>query len=92
MLELIKTTLKQLLNDIDSGNSNISESEQQQILDLFEKINRKEYSKTEAADYLGVSTGTIDNYVQRGWLPEGVKRQGLKQKIWYKNDLEKLKK
>ena len=92
MLELIKTTLKQLLNDIDSGNSNISESEQQQILDLFERINRKEYSKTEAADYLGVSTGTIDNYVQRGWLPEGVKRQGLKQKIWYKNDLEKLRK
>lgn len=88
MLDLIKHAFKQLLDDIDSGNSNISESEQQEILDLFERITRKEYNKTQAANYLGVSTGTIDNYVARGWLPEGVKIQGGR-KIWYKSDLNR---
>lgn len=89
MLEIIKTSLKQLLSDMDSGNSNISESEQEEILNLFERINRKEYNKTQAADYLGVSTGTIDNYINRGWLPEGVKIQGGR-KVWYKSDLNKV--
>lgn len=89
MLEVIKSSLKQLLSDMDSGNSNISETEQQEILNLFERINRKEYNKTQAANYLGVSTGTIDNYVSRGWLPEGIKIQGGR-KIWYKSDLNKI--
>lgn len=87
MLDIIKLNLKQLLNDLDSGNSNISESEQQEVLDLFERINRKEYNKTQAAKYLGVSTGTINNYISRGWLPEGVKIQGGR-KVWYKSDLD----
>ena len=89
MLEIIKMSLRQLLSDMDSGNSNISESEQEEILNLFERINRKEYNKTQAADYLGVSTGTIDNYIARGWLPEGVKIQGGR-KVWYKSDLNKV--
>lgn len=89
MLEIIKMSLRQLLSDMDSGNSNISESEQEEILNLFERINRKEYNKTQAADYLGVSTGTIDNYIDRGWLPKGVKIQGGR-KVWYKSDLNKV--
>ena len=89
MLEIIKMSLRQLLSDMDSGNSNISETEQEEILNLFERINRKEYNKTQAADYLGVSTGTIDNYVSRGWLPEGIKIQGGR-KVWYKSDLNKI--
>lgn len=90
MLEIIKSALKQLLKDMDSGNSSISEQEQEELINLFEKINRKEYNKTEAANYLGVSTSTINNYVSRKLLPEGVKKQGSSQKVWYKKDLNKL--
>ena len=45
-------------------------------------------SKTESADYLGVSVSTFDNYVKKGLLPEGVKRRGISSKFWYKFDLD----
>lgn len=89
MLEAIKCILKQLLNDLDSGNSNISENEQKEILDVLERVTRKEYNKTQAADYLGVSVGTINNYINKNLLPEGEKVRGGR-KIWYKKDLNKL--
>ena len=90
MLEVIKSALRQLLNDMDSGNSSISEKEQKELLNLFEKINKQELNKTEAAEYLGVSTSTINNYVNRGWIPEGIKKQGSSQKVWLKSDLNKF--
>ena len=90
MLEVIKSVLRQLLNDMDSGNSSISESEQEELLNIFEKINKKELNKTETAEYLGVSTSTINNYVNRGWIPEGIKKPGSSQKVWLKSDLNKF--
>ena len=90
MLEVIKSALRQILNDMDSGNSTISESEQQELLNLFEKINKQELNKTETAEYLGVSTSTINNYVNRGWIPEGIKKAGSSQKVWLKSDLNKF--
>ena len=90
MLEVIKNALRQLLNDMDSGNSTISEAEQKELLQLFEKINKQELNKTETAEYLGVSTSTINNYVNRGWIPEGVKKRGSSQKVWQKSDLNKF--
>ena len=49
MLEIIKSVLKQLLNDLDSDNSTISEAEQKELIDLFQKINRHELNKTDNA-------------------------------------------
>ena len=90
MLDIIKSALRQLLNNMDSGNSSISESEQQELLNLFEKINKQELNKTETAEYLGVSTSTVNNYVNRGWIPEGIKKAGSSQKVWLKSDLNKF--
>ena len=90
MMQLIKTILEQFIKDIDSGNSNINEEEQEEVLDLFEKINRKELSKIESANYIGVSRATFDNYISKGLLPEGKKRQGFKELSWSKHDLNKF--
>ena len=90
MLELIKSILKQILKDLDSGNSSISEAEQKEIINLFERINKQELNKTETAEYLGVSTSTVNNYVARGWIPEGIKKQGYREKVWLKSDLNKF--
>ena len=90
MLEIIKSSLRQLLDDMDSGNSSISEQEQEELINLFERINKRELNKTETAEYLGISTGTVNNYVSRGWIPEGVKKQGSSQKVWLKSDLNKF--
>ena len=90
MMQLIKTILEQFIKDIDSGNSNINEEEQEEVLDLFEKINRKELSKIESANYIGVSRATFDNYISKGLLPKGKKRQGFKELSWSKYDLNKF--
>ena len=78
MIEIIKNLLKQIINDLDCNNSTISEKEQIEIIDLIQKINRQDLSKIESANYIGVSRATFDNYVKKGLLPEGKKRQGFK--------------
>lgn len=87
MLDIVKDALQQIVNDIDSGNSKISEQQQLQILDI---INRKELNRTQAADYIGKSISTFDNYVKKGLIPKGNKREGASQKFWYKSDLDKF--
>lgn len=90
MINLIRAFLVQFIEDIDSGNSNISEKNQMEIIDLFQKINQKELSKVESADYIGVSRATFDNYINRGWIPKGKKRLGFKELSWNKTDLDKF--
>ena len=33
-------------------------------------------TRIKTAEYLGVSTSTVNNYVNRGWIPEGIKKAG----------------
>lgn len=90
MIQLIKSILKQFIDDIDSGNSNINEQQQEELLNLLQKFNQKELSKIEAANYIGVCRATFDNYIDRGWIPKGQKRQGFKELRWNKSDLDKF--
>lgn len=88
MLKILRNLIRQILNDIDSGNSNINEEEQEELLNLLQKFNQKELSKIEAANYIGVCRATFDNYIDRGWIPKGHKRQGFKELSWNKCDLD----
>ena len=90
MLRLIRNLLEQIVNDIDSGNSNISQDDQQEVLSLIQKFTSKELSKLEAADYIGVSRATFDNYIRNGQIPQGRKRKGFKELSWNKTDLDKF--
>lgn len=90
MLQLIKTALQQFINDIDSGNSNVTEEQQTKILDLLRELNSGELSKIQAAEYIGVSRATFDNYINKGLIPKGEKRPGFKELFWYKKDLNKF--
>ena len=89
MLKIIRDLLQQIIDDIDSGNSNISQHQQLEVIDFIHKINTKELSKQEAADYIGVSRATFDNYINKGLIPRGSKRQGFKELSWNKFDLDK---
>lgn len=91
MLQIIKYALKQIIDDIDSGNSNINESEEQKIIQFIQKLNSKELSKIESYQYLNISRSTFDNYIEKGLLPKGKKKAGFNEKIWYKYDLDKFK-
>ena len=88
LLKILRDLLQQIIDDIDSGNSNISENEQLEAIKFIYKINSKELSKIEAAEYIGVSRATFDNYIRKGLIPIGKKRQGFKEKSWSKQDLD----
>ena len=51
MLKLIRKLLLKLVDDIDSGNSNVSEEEQKEILDILNRIHSSRLSKEAACKY-----------------------------------------
>lgn len=93
MLQLIKKLLLQIINDIDTGNSNLTEEEQLKTIRLLQKYSRKDtpLSKYQAYTYLNISRATFDNKVREGKLPRGRKVEGFKELRWYKKDLDKYK-
>lgn len=90
MLKVLRNLLEQLISDIDSGNSNITREQELEVIQLIQKFVSKELSKLEAAEYIGVSRATFDNYINNGWIPKGSKRVGFKELSWSKSDLDKF--
>ena len=90
MLKIIRDLLLKIVNDIDSGNTNIDYEQQCKILRILNTVNSEEVemSKTQAADYVGVCRATFDNYVKDGFIPKGQEINGFKEKRWYKSDLD----
>ena len=90
MLTTIKNILNQIIDNIDSGNSNINEEDEAHIIDCLRKYTHKDegMSKYSACQYLNVSRAKFDNMVREGRLPQGKKVVGFKEKRWYKKDLD----
>lgn len=70
MLKVIRSLLLKIVDDIDAGNSNITEGEAIEIVDNLRRFTDKEkrLSKYAACKYLNVSRATFDNYVRSGKL------------------------
>ena len=91
MLNLIRTVLQKFIDDIDTGNTNISYEQQSDIIRILSNVNlgqENEMNKTQAADYLGVSRATFDNYIRDGFIPKGKQVGNFKELRWYKSDLD----
>ena len=93
-LELLKICLQKVIDNIDSGNSNLSEDECDELLDTINKATntQNKLSKYQACKYLGISRTTFDNWVRDGKIPKGRKEQGFKELFWDKSSLINLKK
>lgn len=91
MLGVIKKQLLKIIDDIDCGNSDISEEEAIEVAKVLCKYTRKDnpMSKYQAYTYLNISRATFDNLVKDGLLPKGKKVAGFKELFWYKKDLNK---
>ena len=89
MLKEIKKQLLRIIDDIDCGNSDVTEEEELEILECLQKLTRKDtpISKYQAYTYLNISRATFDNLVSEGKLPKGKKVAGFKELMWYKRDL-----
>lgn len=90
MMRLIKKYLLQMVDDIDAGNTNITEEEAIQLAATLKEYTdkTKRLSKYQACQYLDVSRATFDNYVRAGKLPRGKHEAGFKELSWSKKDLD----
>ena len=91
MLKIIRTILQKFIDDIDADNTNISYEQQCDIIKILSNVDigkDNEMNKTQAADYLGVSRATFDNYVHDGFIPKGKQIGSFKELRWYKSDLD----
>lgn len=84
MLEIVKKTLQSIIDNIDSGNSNLTEEECLTVVDTIKRLSQKErlISKYTAYTNLGISRATFDRLVQEGRLPKGKKIAGFKELFW----------
>lgn len=89
---MIKKYLLKLVDDIDAGNSNITEEEAVELVDTLKRLTdrQKRLSKYEACRYLNISRATFDNYVREGKLPRGTKEAGFKELSWTIKELDKF--
>ena len=90
MLGVVRNLLLKIVDDIDTGNSNITEREAIEIVDSLKRFTNKEkrLSKYAACEYLNVSRATFDNYVREGKLPRGKHEVGFKELSWDKKTLD----
>ncbi len=90
MLRVIRNLLVKIVNDIDAGNSNITEKEAMELTKVLQSYTDKtvKMSKYEACKYLNVSRATFDNYVRAGRLPRGKHEAGFKELSWDKKTLD----
>ena len=89
MLKIIKELLIRIIDSIDAGNSNITEKEAFEIIDIIKHYTdtTQYYNRTQAAKYLNCSIQSFDLYRKEGKIPEGVKQVGgVKQ--WTKQQLD----
>lgn len=94
MLKVIRSLLLKIVGSIDSGNSNITESEAIELVKVIQSYTDKtqKLSKYQACRYLNMSRATFDNYVREGLLPRGNKEVGFKELFWTKKDLDDFRK
>ena len=94
MLKLIRNQLLRIVEDIDAGNSNLTEEEEIEVAKILKRFTTKDkpMSKYEAYTYLRISRAKFDNLVKEGKLPKGKKQQGFKELSWTKKELDKYTK
>lgn len=90
---LLASLLRTVADNLDAGNSNITEDEMLEICELIGNSSNPEekISKYQTAELLGVSHKTIDYYVKKGYIPHGRQEVGFKEIFWYKKDVLKYK-
>lgn len=83
----VSKLLRQIADKIDGGNCEIDE---EQALHIMSTIAHEPMSKDVACSYLNISRSKFDSLVADGKLPEGKKRRGFKEKIWFKDELSNI--
>lgn len=88
MQEYLKKELARLLRETaDRLDTNTSEANDEQTLELINLIAHQPLSREEACNYLNISRNRFNELIDLGKLPKGRKRRGFKELVWYKDEL-----
>lgn len=92
MIQIIKSLLLKMVDDIDAGNSNLSEEECIDVIRTLKRYTRTDtrFSKMSACKYLNISRSAFDLYVRNGFISKGHKEVGFKELHWTKKELDKF--
>ena len=92
MLQIIRNLLLKIVDNIDAGNSNLTQEESIKVIKALRSFTEKDIvlSKYQACQYLHISRASFDNYVRSGKLPQGRKQAGFKELSWPKKDLDEF--
>ena len=82
--KLIKEQLNQVMARIDSDSCEVDANTAMQIMSV---IAHEPLSKAEAYQELGISRSKFDSLVRDGKLPQGKKRLGFNELVWYKDEI-----
>ena len=91
-LSLIKLVVKQLrmtADNLDAGNSELSESE---AMDILGVLCHRAMSKAQACEYLNVSPSYFGDLIRTRQMPKGRKIVGYKELRWYQDELDECNK
>lgn len=84
MLKIIREQFVQAIEQIDAGNSRISEEQQSELFDIMSRMlnPQEKMSKYQAIQYLDkhgikICKSTFDNYVREGKLPKSRHQAGF---------------
>jgi predicted DNA-binding transcriptional regulator AlpA len=93
LIKLVAKLLRKKADDLDAGNSELSESE---AMDILGVLCHRAMSKAQACDYLNISPSYFGDLIRAKQMPRGRKVVGYKELRWYKDELDecvkKLKK
>ena len=82
-----------VVEDIDTGNSQMDDLECMQLVKALRKYTRRDgyWSKYQAYTYLDMSRAKFDKLVSEGKIPAGKKIPGFKELFWVEKEIRKIK-
>lgn len=94
MKQVLKNLLISITDNIDAGNSNITEEEAIKAVNVLKPFvdKQREISKYEACEILRIKRAQFDNLVRAGKLPREHHQIGFKELRWKLKDIETFKK
>lgn len=91
LINLLRKELVSAIENIDCGNSNLTEEEMSRLIDMLSQINkgRATVSKAYACEHiLHINQNKFDYLVRQGIIPKGRKRLGFHELSWTIKDFD----
>jgi len=93
-MDLIKACLQKWIDEIDAGNSYLTEEEEKRVVDAVRRYFKKDntWNKYQSFTFLNMSRASFDKYVREGKIPRGKKKQGSRELYWSEKEIRRIAK